>query len=148
MIREGIVVLGVCMVGAAGAALANEPGIPRGDKIFKLVDTDHNGKISREEIMPRTARRFLKVDANADGTVSSAEIDGWLTQLQERRKGRILDRMDTDRNGDVTRQELNQFIEALFKEADSDQDGGVSLDEARAFRMSRMDKLMRNVDGN
>jgi hypothetical protein len=39
-------------------------------------------------------------------------------------------------------------METLFKEADSDQDGGVSLAEAQAFRMSRMDKLMLNAAGN
>ena len=148
MTRTGLAIFGLCAIAMAGTALANEPGMPRGEKIFGRIDADHNGKISREELMPQTARRFLKVDANADGTVTTSEIDGWLKPLMERRKTRILSRMDADKNGDVSRQELDLFIEALFKEADSDQDGGVSLTEARAFRMSRMDKLMRNADGN
>lgn len=128
--------------------MANEPGMPRGERLFNRLDTDKDGKISVQEILPKTEQRFLKIDANGDGTVSSAEIDQWLNQGIQRRKAKIMARMDADRNGDISKTELDGFIEALFKEADSDQDGGVSLIEARAFRMSKMDKMKRDAGSN
>lgn len=128
--------------------MANEPGMPRGERVFKRLDSNQDGKISRQELGPPTEKRFLKIDADNNGTVTSAEIDSWLRQQMERRKERIMSRMDGDRNGDITRQELDGFIEVLFKEADTDQDGGVSLTEARAFRMSKLNKLMQDANGN
>ena len=120
----------------AGTAAAIEPWIPRNGKIFAKLDADSSGKVTLDEIKPPAEKRFTSYDADGDGAVSAAEIDARLKQAIERRRNRILASLDDDRNGSVSKAELDKFVEAMFNGADADHDGGITLDEARAFRMA------------
>jgi hypothetical protein len=60
----------------------------------------------------------------------------------------MLGRMDADKNGSVTAAELDSFVQVLFNEADTDHDGGVTLAEARAFKMSKLKALKAGDDAN
>jgi Ca2+-binding EF-hand superfamily protein len=143
-----IVLAGVAAAILAGVAIANEPSLPRGERMFKRLDSDGNGKITLAEIGPKASKRFLRMDGDSDGTVTAAEIDTFLKQRIEKRRQRMLDRMDADKNGAVTQAELEQFVQVLFKEADTDQDGGVTLAEARAFKISKLKSLRVEDGGN
>ena len=48
--------------------------------------------------------------------------------------------MDKDANGIVTRAELDSFVAVMLTSADSNQDGGVSLEEAQSFRLAKVAK--------
>lgn len=127
----------LAVLAAGGSALAMEPGLPRSESFFQRIDVDSDGKLTLTEIRPGLVKRFQRVDANADGEVTTAEIDVWLTKAIERRKGRILARLDADKSGGVSQAELDAAVELLFNTADADKDGGVSFDEARAFRAAK-----------
>lgn len=149
MQKKLAIIAGVAALGVAAVAVhANEPGIPRGQRLFNWMDADKNGKISLNEIKPKAEKRFLKLDGNSDGNVTSAEIDSWLNQQIERRKQRIMGRMDANNDSSISKEEVDRFIDAMFNEADSDKDGGVTLDEARAFKMAKMTKLMQDMKEN
>lgn len=52
--------------------------------MFKAVDTDHNGLLSREEIqvaIPEVLAVFSRADANGDGELSPAEYEMALRML-------------------------------------------------------------------
>ncbi len=72
----------VLALGTLGpAALADETdNTRRVEKIFARLDTNNDGKISREEGAkgPRIARHFDKIDADGDGFITRAELKAFL----------------------------------------------------------------------
>jgi Ca2+-binding EF-hand superfamily protein len=132
----------------AGTAAAIEPWIPRNGKIFAKLDADRSGKVTLDEIKPRAEQRFAGYDTDGDGAVSTAEIDARLKQALERRRNRILAGLDEDKNGSISKAELDKFVEAMFNGADADDDGGITLDEARAFRMAAWRKKREGASAN
>jgi Ca2+-binding EF-hand superfamily protein len=130
-------ILGLAIV---GAAQANEPSIPSTPRAFKSLDSNADGKIELGEIQPRAVRRFQKFDGDGDGTVTATEITENLQKRTERRKTGIMTRMDGDSDGAVSRGELDKYIENLFKQADANHDGGISPEEAKAYRSAMRHK--------
>ena len=128
------------LAGLAGGALAMEPEMPRSQRAFDRLDADHNGAISLAELQPKAQRRFLRLDGDSNGEVTTAEIDAALQKGLERRRNRILGMLDADANGTVTTAELDAFVEAMVNGADANADGGVSIEEARNFRLAKLRK--------
>jgi hypothetical protein len=130
---------------AAGAAFATGPGIPRGEKTFGRLDVDSDGRLTLTEIEPRAEKRFFRIDDNADGAVSKAEIEQWLRQTMERRRDRMLTRLDGDKDGAVSATEFKAFLGSEFGKADKNRDGGVTFDEANAYKFvwrERVEKML------
>jgi hypothetical protein len=121
-------------------ATAREPGIPGSERLFNRLDKNNDDRLGLDELKPKSQRRFMRLDTDKDGTVTSAEIDTWLQALAERRKQRILDRMDGNGDGAVTRAEVASYIDGLFAAADANADGGVTIDEARAYHVAKRKK--------
>ena len=132
----------------AGTAAAIEPWIPRNGRMFAKLDADHSGKVMLDEIKAPAEKRFASYDTNGDGAVSAAEIDARLKQAIEKRRNHILASLDEDKNGSVSKAELDKFIEAMFNGADADHDGGITLDEAHAFRMAAWRKQREGAAAN
>lgn len=133
---------------AGGIAISAEPYIPRNERYFGRFDTDKNGTLSLAEVKARTGKSFLRADGNGDGTVTAAEIDDMMRKAMERRRNAMLKHMDADGNGSVTQVELDKYVEALFNGADANSDGGVSLDEARSFKLAKLRKERGAVQPN
>jgi hypothetical protein len=112
----------------AGPAIAGDG--PRGDSRHDVMraDTDGDGRVSR-----------------AEATAASAE-----------RSGEWFDKLDLNKDGFVTQDEIDQAREARrgemkarfdehFKEADANNDGQLSLDEVQA-RMPRLADRFSTLD--
>lgn len=137
---------------AGGAALA-QGGL--------RADANRDGSLSRTEVVQRAVQRFERLDANSDGTVTAderrqvrqaraerrKERRGQRAERMEDRLPRLFARVDADRDGRVTRPELDHAIaatggrndqrrdarlNALFAGADRNADGAVTLAEARS----------------
>lgn len=132
------VALGMFAMG--GMALAMEPYLPRSPKVFAKLDGNADGKVTLAEIQPKAETRFLKLDGDKNGEVTTAEIDAALQKALESRRKHILKAMDTDGNGGVSKAELDGYTAKLIAAADADSDGGVTLDEARKFRVAKLRK--------
>ena len=128
------------MAAVPATAFAMEPYLPRSPKAFTKADVDANGKITAAEITPRAEKRFDRIDTNRDGAVSSAEINDSLQKALERRRDRIMADLDTNKDGQVSRAELDASVDRLIAAADADRDGGVTLDEAKSYRLAKLRK--------
>lgn len=121
-------------------AFAMQPYLPKNPKSFSKADTDANGKVTAAEITPRAEKRFDRVDADRNGAVSAAELNDALQKALERRRDRILADLDTNKDGAISRAELDASVDRLVAAADADRDGGVTLDEARNYRLAKLRK--------
>ena len=149
MIGKSLIFAGVAVVGLAGtylAANALEPYLPRSERAFARLDANGDGKVEPGELKPKALKRFLRIDEDSDGTVTGAEIDLWLARQAEKRKARLLSRLDKSGDGNIARDEVEAFVEALFNVADADHDGAVTLAETHENAARRKQAL--SAQGN
>ena len=48
--------------------------------------------------------------------------------------------LDTNKDGAISRAELDASVDRLIAAADADRDGGVTLDEAKSYRLAKLRK--------
>lgn len=88
------------LLATAGAAIAQGPGPgPRPDR---------NADMTRAQVIERTDRAFARLDTNNDGRFTREEGQARGEQRREQRMTRMFDRLDADRNGSITREEMAQ----------------------------------------
>lgn len=142
----------------ADPARCRDERLARMNERFRKADADGNGALSRleaEKSMPRLAREFDVVDANRDGHVTQDEIKAWRAQKRrdtcraapeqcsaqmEARLAERFRRADTDRNGALSRLEVEKSMPRLarrFDALDANRDGHVTMEEVLAARRAR-----------
>jgi Ca2+-binding EF-hand superfamily protein len=106
-----------------------------GDKHFKLMDTNGDGKISRAEHAAGAKKMFTQCDANRDGIVTAAEMDAAMAAKGEKParddKSSVEKIQVIDQNGDgrLTAAEHEAGTETMFGKMDKDGDGFLSKAE-------------------
>ena len=120
-----------CLVAVAlfaGTAMAGSPPTSDAPRDEMRADTDHDGRISRAEYDAAASQRrsdwFDKLDLNKDGYITQDEM----RQARETRHGNMRARMDE-----------------RFKDADTNGDGQLSLDEVQA-KMPRLASRFNDLD--
>lgn len=116
---------------------------------FDTLDTDRDGRLSRQELPARkhaqgghrrmaagAHARLKKLDSNGDRRISRAEATAGAGKLAQR-----FDRMDVNADGFVDRadrqQRANQRSDAWFNQADSDNNDQLSRAEYDAAKAKR-----------
>lgn len=158
----------------ASAALAGDdterPG--RGHR----ADANGDSRVTLQESQAALKARLMRLDADKDGRVTQAEMEGARGQFQERRSERMRERgsdqfaiMDTDRNGQLSREEYTAGRERFaerhrerrqergarhrgdpaerFAKLDADRDGAVSAAEMDRAAAERFNQMDANHDG-
>jgi Ca2+-binding EF-hand superfamily protein len=121
-------------------------------RMFERLDLNKDGKVSQEEMLHRASATFLRFDTDGNGEVSKDEVtakreafrdahkafrqikaeDGEGRRearkaMREARGGhmgeRMFERADTDKNGSLTRAEMETAAIEMFKARDTDGDG-------------------------
>jgi Ca2+-binding EF-hand superfamily protein len=144
--------------GAADSAMMTQ----RREAMFKKLDTDGSGTISKAEMQTGLSQTrskdgdtidisefFAKIDTDNNGEITQAETETFdnnmAKEMNQNRPNRFKE-MDTDGNGSVSKDELTTMLESmpdngqekpdvdkLFAEIDSDSSGEISQAESDAF---------------
>ena len=88
-----------------------------GDKMFARLDTNKDGKISREEF-----EAFRQKNAKVDAAATKAG----------KRGERMFARFDTDKDGFLSRTEADAVLAWRYKRMDANNDGILTLEELQA----------------
>lgn len=118
----------------------------RQGQMLKKADANKDGKLSVDEVVAQASARFDKSDADGDGVISLQEMtDSIQRQRDERRAKRMLERMDFNGDGKVTKDEIENRAKKRFAMMDRNDDGFVEKTELRKGRkgMGRSGKGQR-----
>ena len=133
-------------------------GEQRAERMLNRLDTDKDGKISQSEMLARANRAFQRFDTDRNGEVTKTEVDAKREAFREARKAfravkategeardaaraalrearldrmglRMFERADADRNGTLSKAEMETAAIAMFKKRDRNGDGFITVDE-------------------
>lgn len=97
---------------------------------FERADIDKSGDVTFEEFAAAMNKRFDKADANGDGKVTVGEIAEQIKrQRAERIAKRLVKRFDANRDGVLTKAEIESRQKKLFALFDLNDDGKLVKDE-------------------
>lgn len=114
-----------------------QAGMARLAKVIKFSDLDTNkdGMISEEEFKTAPEIVFARQDANGNGKLSRSEIVAFLRQTAEAQATAMISRMDKDKDGSVSFEEItrrrpsDRMMARVFSRVDADESGGISSQE-------------------
>lgn len=115
-------------------ALAQGPSAPPPRPALLALDTNHDGKLSAEEIAVASTS-LLTLDLDHDGQLTSLEYLPSPADPNANKPDETVQRlMALDRNGDgvLSRDEVPERLQGLFTRADVNHDGKLSSEEIRA----------------
>jgi Ca2+-binding protein (EF-Hand superfamily) len=109
------------------------PGRPGGGQfnpreIFARLDTNKDGKISKDEAQGPFKENFDRFDANKDGFIGEDEI-GRLGGGGQFNPREIFARQDANKDGKVSKDEAQGFLKEGFDRLDANSDGAISEEE-------------------
>ena len=114
---------------------------------FKAMDTNGDGRVSREEHAAGARAMFEKMDANRDGKVSAAEMDaahraiaGGDAAKDELTSTEKIKAVDQDADGILTAAEHAHASRTTFDKMDINRDGGLTPPEMAAGHAAMLKK--------
>jgi hypothetical protein len=152
---------GTTMAGLAYAQTAPEAPRPAGRGMAR-ADGDGDGRVSKAEYIARADERFAKQDKNGDGQLSADEMAPRREMAAPTppagadnapppppaagMRSRMLERLDTNHDGMVSRDEYRTQVAERFDRLDANHDG--FLDQAEMTAMRERARGMMQRDGD
>jgi Ca2+-binding EF-hand superfamily protein len=96
-----------------------------GDEDFKKIDTNNDGKISRQEYNAAVIKTFKRYDKNGDGFLTKDE----LMAIAEIDAEKFMKEVDTNNDGKISQLEFMQAAEKRFKFLDKNGNGYIEKKE-------------------
>lgn len=102
------------------------------EQLLQMLDTDGDGRISRDEHLSRVHGMFDRMDADHDGLVTVEEMDAVRNELhgQGRTSSQVeLSKVDTDGDNKLSQEEHSKSTQVEFERMDGDHDGYLTVTE-------------------
>jgi Ca2+-binding EF-hand superfamily protein len=163
--RVGTVCFGFLMTAAASAAA--QPAKPAATAAPKPTQTQVQPQrrapapqaVSRAAFLNSMDAEFRKMDADKNGTVTRAEVDGFeraISVLKAQHRNRTLfAKLDADRNGQISQAEFARMASAppapdtaaTVGRYDLNRDQSINLVEYRTATLAKFDRMDADKDG-
>ncbi len=135
-----------CIAFAAGKQSEAGSTSAKFDQMFRAVDANGDGSISRQEAELKTPvmfDNFDAIDTNHDGGLSKKEIKAFTAALEKKRRdfGQQLENADKDKNGMLSREEAQAlpYLSEHFDEIDGNMDGQLVMKEISDFLRAQVE---------
>ena len=125
----------------SGTALGADETLPKSsaEAEMKIMDANHDGKISAMEHTVGAKKMFEMMDANQSGTVTASEMDTSRRQMMgahapepEMSSVEKIRKVDKDQDGELSAEEHFSASRKMFDEMDVDGDRVLTLAEVKA----------------
>jgi len=110
---------------------------------IKRFDKNGDGYLTKDELPPRLAALFDKMDANGDGKLDKKEVT---VMLQVLRKRLGVAAGTTDKKP-AAQPDFDRMVANLLERMDTNKDGKISKEEARGPLANNFDRFDTNKDG-
>lgn len=137
-----------CFACAAGQPADQKEQDARFDQVFRALDTNKSGKLSKSEVeikAPVLSENFDHIDANHDGGLTKSEIKQAiaLSVKRQREFSQHLEIADKDKNGKLSRVEAKDLpnMSKHFDEIDSNHDGELVMKEISDYVRANANKV-------
>jgi Ca2+-binding EF-hand superfamily protein len=133
-------------LGIASAALlavaAPDGREGQGADRLKQADTNGDGMISRDEAkaLPRLLKHFDEIDANHDGQITADEMRAFHEKQRGQMRGANWKKLDTNGDGRISLEEAKAGAPRMaehFSEIDANGDGFITPEELQAAHAKR-----------
>ncbi len=105
------------------------------EELIARADANEDGNISWEEVVALRSGAFDRLDRNTDGIVNSQDRPrGPLAVRFDNAFARVQADFDTDRDGELTKEEMLGAPAPMFEQGDLDADGMLTAEEMTALR--------------
>jgi Ca2+-binding EF-hand superfamily protein len=129
------------------SAAPAQPVVAAAATEFKAMDTNGDGKVTREEHAAGAKAMFDKMDANHDGKVTAVEMEaahraiaGGDATKSELSAAEKIKAVDQDGDGVLTTAEHAQASRAMFDKMDTNKDGVLTVEEMAAGHAATLKK--------
>jgi Ca2+-binding EF-hand superfamily protein len=134
---------------ASFASAQGPGGAPAPRPALLAIDTNHDGKLSVEEIAAASVG-LITLDKDHDGQLTSLEYLPSQSDPNANKPDETVQRlMALDRNGDgtLTKDEVPERMQGLFSRIDTNKDGKLTPDEIRASATTQSGPVGRPQSG-
>jgi len=117
-------------ISSVGGLAAAQPG---GPGHFEKLDANADGVVTTAELQSRVLERWTKSDTNQDGKVTADEMKAQFVAFKQER----FTKRDANGNGVLERSEVQRMPEGMFSKLDTDKSGTLSPAELTSAHMKR-----------
>lgn len=102
------------------------------DDVFNKLDKNKDGKISQKEYIDAVTKTFNKYDKDGNGILTKEEI----AAIDKAEAEKILKEADTNKNGQISKEEFLDAAKKRFPLLDKNNDGIIDRKELNAARLA------------